>query len=82
MVSNKPLSCVGFGRVAFFGLIYVALSSADTASMKVQKGWIHMYKKDLVYLVAGGDQRQVHLADLLSMDSVVYAIGFADDIIF
>ncbi len=35
-----------------------------------------------VYLVAGGDQRQVHLADLLAVRHTVYAIGFSDDIVF
>lgn len=33
-------------------------------------------------LIAGGDQRQVHLADLLSLDHTVYVIGFTEDIVF
>ena len=41
-----------------------------------------MKSEHLVYLVAGGDQRQVHLADLLSLTNTVYTIGFSEDIVF
>lgn len=34
------------------------------------------------FLIAGGDQRQVHLADLLSLENEVYTLGFSEDIIF
>lgn len=85
MSLNGEQQAVSESRIrqgCFFRFDYGAFSAANAAYVKTQKGWIHMYKKDLVYLVAGGDQRQVHLADLLAMDSVVYAIGFSDDIIF
>ena len=36
----------------------------------------------LVYLVAGGDWRQVHLAKKLAETSTVYALGFAENVIF
>lgn len=35
-----------------------------------------------IFLIAGGDQRQAHLADLLASEHTVYAIGFSDDIVF
>lgn len=41
-----------------------------------------MKSLSLTYLVAGGDQRQVHLANLLSLEHTVYALGFSDDVRF
>ncbi len=38
--------------------------------------------KPLVYLVAGGDWRQVHLAKKLAQTNTVYALGFAENVIF
>lgn len=35
-----------------------------------------------VYLIAGGDRRQVHLAGLLAADSPVYVVGFSDEVVF
>ncbi len=34
------------------------------------------------YLIAGGDQRQVHLANLLAAKNTVYVIGFSRDVVF
>ena len=48
----------------------------------LRKGWTIMKNNDKLYLIAGGDQRQVHLADLLALESTVYVIGFSDDIVF
>jgi len=41
-----------------------------------------MNQHAFTYLVAGGDQRQVHLANLLAAEHRVYALGFSDEVVF
>lgn len=79
MFLNGEQQAVSESRIrqdCFFRFDYGAFSAANAAYVKTQKGWIHMYKKDLVYLVAGGDQRQVHLADLLPWTALFMPSAF------